>query len=362
MKKTICFCLLVMCAAAAAAQQSGYVEFDLPRINRWVLVNDGVNLRQGPSTTTPRLVYRILDDGCLDCDPSLVYATTTKRGDRPAHARYAPVIGEQNDWLNIYYSDGQSTDYYYSGMPWVSQKLTRPAVISNESNPSISEADFFYYNPLAIGKYRGLIVAAEYGYEDSQQIHLGCFVGDMIVLFKSIGADWNGEKELKLYKSWQDENGNDHYDLQIPESALNNFHLSHAAYSLEPVVELLLKNRQKLIDEMILLVPFKGSKKYTWFIFDDEFTGERDRVKYYYGDARASTESPEAWANREFAKLESICDMIKEAEAEGNSGSWLADPYTEAEGIGEALKRNISLLSPARQQRLKSLIKSISWE
>ena len=294
MKNFLIYALVVpfLLAALPAAAQPCVIEFDMPVIDKWVRVNDNVNLRQGPSTSTPRLVFREPTDGCLDCGYDMVYATTPKKDDVPVRAKYAPVLGEQGDWTNIYFFDPERCDVYYSGTPWVSKSLTRPVQVLHSIDKEMGLSHLETLITMSCGQYRGLLMASGYGHFDDGFVHLGCEIDDMLVFFAYIDADLSEQEdyrersELEIWE-WEGEEG---CQLKLDSRFETAYHLNYQM-DLEPTVDLLVKNLStRMKPEMRILVPFKGNDTYETFIFGDKYTGPKQHVKFYPGEARPSTE------------------------------------------------------------------------
>lgn len=342
-------------AALPAAAQPCVIEFDIPVIDKWVRVNDNVNLRQGPSTSTPRLVFRPRPDGVLNTDVDVIYATTPKKDDVPARAKYAPVLGEQGDWTNIYFFDSFYNDEYFSETPWVSKSLTRPAQVLHSIDKEMGLSHLETLITMACGKYRGLVMASGYGWFDDGYVHLGCEIDDMLVFFAYINADLSEQEasretsELEIWE-WDGEEG---CILKLDSRFGTSYYLDQQM-DLEPTVDLLLKNLStRMIPEMRILVPFKGNDTYETFIFGDEYTGPKQHVKFYAGEARPSTESRQQWISREFKRLNAVCDEIADANESGNVGTYLRDVYTRGVGIAAALEPYKGELTAAQQTKFK---------
>lgn len=360
------FVLLAMSVLMAswAWGQGASVRFKMPQIEKWVKVNDGVNLRQGPSVSTPRLVYRIVDAECLDCPLGVVYAETPKKGDEPVHIKYAPVLEEQDEWLKINFCE---RDYFYFETPWVSKKLTTPLrlvsdyylygyddIYGDKDSHSFNDWQMERIFMMPSGKYRGMILATSFGYMDSHSAYLGCVVDGMIVLFASIPVQWNDYQEeceeSELVSGWMD--GSDKY-LQLAD-AFGMFYLDQKL-ELEQTFDLLFHNLNAMRAVMRIFVPFKGENNYVMFDFDSHFTGQLNQVEFFAGQGRASTESKEHWLQRELSRLELLYDVVEEAYRTNNVGSFLRDTYCEGIGIAAALESRVNEMSVTQKKRFEKL-------
>lgn len=101
--------VLLVTMLGIALQCAAQTTVKLPKVLKFVKVEDGVNLHKGPSTTSPRLVeyYDPNFDGG-DSSGGVVNwesARSKKLKATPAHADVVPVIAETGEWYQVFYDN-----------------------------------------------------------------------------------------------------------------------------------------------------------------------------------------------------------------------------------------------------------------
>ena len=176
-------------AIVGMALQSVAQKVLVPKFDKIVKIDEGVNIRQRPTTASPRLVeFYVEEEDCGDGDGMTIKWEESK--DRKYHPKPVPVdvagvIGETGDWYKVVF-DGYYEEAYIAKRFCHEVKI-RPLKFT----PSSRTRQYKNYNTEKIEGMGDIM------------INLQCYVGGMIVTLEKtnasgaeIEAELKAEREL----------------------------------------------------------------------------------------------------------------------------------------------------------------------
>ncbi len=109
-------------------QSMGQQKVIVPKFQKYVKVDAGVNIRKSPSTTSQRLIeyYNPEDEGGESSGITVKWEEARDRRYKPkaVNADVVPVISETGDWYQVYYSNGYDWGMEaFSGVAYISKKF-----------------------------------------------------------------------------------------------------------------------------------------------------------------------------------------------------------------------------------------------
>ena len=164
-----------------ALQGAAQTTVKLPKVLKFVKVEEGVNLRKGPSASTPRLIFQSnIDDDCLDCEPSLVFSNKQlRKGDEPARASLLPVLGEEGDWYKVLFCD----EGVYSSEAYVMKRFCKDA---KERPLTLPPPHDLHFAVVTSGKHANLCLQWLFGWYDERILRLGEYVDGKFIFSRAI--------------------------------------------------------------------------------------------------------------------------------------------------------------------------------
>ena len=120
--------LLLSAITAMALKMQGQATVVLPKFQKVVTVDEGVNIRKAPSTKSQRLIeyYNPEDEGGESSGVTVKWEEPRDRRYKPkaVNATAVPVIGETGDWYKVYYSNGYDWGgEAFSGVAYIMKKF-----------------------------------------------------------------------------------------------------------------------------------------------------------------------------------------------------------------------------------------------
>lgn len=262
MKKRL---LILFCAFYGALQAVAQIPFDVkvPDINKFVKVTStGVNLRQAPTTASPRLIFSASGD-CLDCEPSLVWSSgTLGSNDQRVDANLLYAIGESSDgeWWNVQYYEGLYGDMSYNEKAYIMKKFCKNLKVRNL--PLAAPLDKNIQLVLS-GPYVGLCLEWVYGYGDCRILRIGRYVNGIYAFAYSIEFSNNetNETQFKIVNDFDQVSFGAH--LFNDEGRLDLVKLANDT----KVLNLLMNNLNKMRKHNVAYLGFEGDGN--WYLWGE---------------------------------------------------------------------------------------------
>ena len=178
------------------------IPFDVkvPDVNKFVKVTSTeVNLRQAPTTASPRLIFQSNISGdCLDCEPSLVWSSKPLgRNDQRVDANLLYVCGESSDgeWWNVQYYEDLYGDMAYVEKAYIMKKFCKS--MKARLLPLAAPLDKNIQLVLS-GPYVGLCLEWLYGYGDCRILRIGRYINGVYAFAYNIEFSYNETNETKF--------------------------------------------------------------------------------------------------------------------------------------------------------------------
>lgn len=196
------YLLILFCTLFGILQIMAQIPFDVkvPDVNKFVKVTStGVNLRQAPTTASPRLIFQSNISGdCLDCEPSLVWSSKPLgRNDQRVDANLLYICGESSDgeWWNVQYYEDLYGDMAYVEKAYIMKKFCKsmkarllPLAAPQDKNIQL----------VLSGPYVGLCLEWLYGYGDCRILRIGRYINGVYAFAYSIEFSYNETNETKF--------------------------------------------------------------------------------------------------------------------------------------------------------------------
>lgn len=185
-KKSLLFILTMI---GISLQGYGQQKVVVPKFQKFVKVDAGVNIRKSPSTTSQRLIeyYNPEDEGGESSGITVKWEEARDRRYKPkaVNADIIPVMGETGDWYQVYYSNGYDWGMEaFSGVAYISKKFCHDVELAPVSFTPSNKAQAFKDYFIEIDDGGGDLV-----------LHLGKHTGGMLVRLQS--KDWVGYDEIE---------------------------------------------------------------------------------------------------------------------------------------------------------------------
>lgn len=180
---------LALTMIGISLQSMGQQKIVVPKFQKFVKVDAGVNIRKSPTTSSQRLIeyYNPEDEGGESSGVSVKWEEARDRRYKPkaVNAGVVPVMGETGDWYQVYYSNGYDWGgESFSGVAYISKKFCHDVelvpVSFTPSNKARAFKDYF----IEIDDGGGDLV-----------LHLGKHIGGMLVRLQS--KNWVGYDEIE---------------------------------------------------------------------------------------------------------------------------------------------------------------------
>lgn len=262
MKKRL---LILFCAFYGALQAVAQIPFDVkvPDVNKFVQVTStGVNLRQAPTTASPKLIFSASGD-CLDCEPSLVWSSgTLGSNDQRVDVNLLYAIGESSngEWWNVQYYEGLYGDMAYKEKAYIMKKFCKNLKVRNL--PLAAPLDKNIQLVLS-GPYVGLCLECVYGYGDSQILRIGRYVNGIYAFAYSIEFSNNetNETQFKIVNDFDQISFGAH--LFNDEGRLDLVKLANDT----KVLNILMNNLNKMRKHNVAYLGFEGDGN--WYLWGE---------------------------------------------------------------------------------------------
>ena len=243
------------------------IPFDVkvPDVNKFVKVTStGVNLRQAPTTASPRLIFQSNISGdCLDCEPSLVWSSKPLgRNDQRVDANLLYICGESSDgeWWNVQYYEDLYGDMAYVEKAYIMKKFCKsmkarllPLAAPQDKNIQL----------VLSGPYVGLCLEWLYGYGDCRILRIGRYINGVYAFAYNIEFSYNETNETKF----EIVNGFDQVSfgahLFNDEQRLDLVKLANDT----KVLNLLMNNLNKMRKDNVAYIGFEGDGN--WYLWGE---------------------------------------------------------------------------------------------
>ena len=129
------FLFLTSVMVGMTLQGFGQTKVILPKFQKIVKVDAGVNIRKAPSTSSQKLIeyYDPEDEGGESSGVTVKWEEVKDRRHKPkaVNAEAVPVIGEVGDWYKVYYSNGYDWGgESFSGIAYIAKKFCHDAELT----------------------------------------------------------------------------------------------------------------------------------------------------------------------------------------------------------------------------------------
>ncbi len=168
--KNIFTLLLIAILASVSGMGKEPFRVKLPPFRRFVKVADGVNLRQAPTTQSPRLVEQREEGTHLNIYELVWKTGPLKHNEQPARAKVLPVW-EQSFMPALKEADSWLCGQYEGKLVYVKESFCKEVRLR-----PLSRTEHLYFDDLVViptGKYRDYVFAVSYSYTD------GCWLLNM---------------------------------------------------------------------------------------------------------------------------------------------------------------------------------------
>lgn len=261
------YLLILFCTLFGILQIMAQIPFDVkvPDVNKFVKVTStGVNLRQAPTTPSPRLIFQSNISGdCLDCEPSLVWSSKPLgRNDQRVDANLLYICGESSDgeWWNVQYYEDLYGDMAYVEKAYIMKKFCKsmkarllPLAAPQDKNIQL----------VLSGPYVGLCLEWLYGYGDCRILRIGRYINGVYAFAYSIEFSYNETNETKF----EIVNDFDHVSfgahLFNDEQRLDLVKLANDT----KVLNLLMNNLNKMRKDNVAYIGFEGDGN--WYLWGE---------------------------------------------------------------------------------------------
>ena len=243
------------------------IPFDVkvPDVNKFVKVTSmGVNLRQAPTTASPRLIFSSgVSADCLDCEPSLVWSSKPLgRNDQRVDANLLYICGESSDgeWWNVQYYEDLYGDMAYVEKAYIMKKFCKsmkarllPLAAPQDKNIQL----------VLSGPYVGLCLEWLYGYGDCRILRIGRYINGVYAFAYNIEFSYNETNETKF------EIVNDFDQVSFGAHLFNDeqrLDLVKLANDTK-VLNLLMNNLNKMRKDNVAYIGFEGDGN--WYLWGE---------------------------------------------------------------------------------------------
>lgn len=261
------YLLILFCTLFGILQIMAQIPFDVkvPDVNKFVKVTSmGVNLRQAPTTASPRLIFQSNISGdCLDCEPSLVWSSKPLgRNDQRVDANLLYICGESSDgeWWNVQYYEDLYGDMAYVEKAYIMKKFCKsmkarllPLAAPQDKNIQL----------VLSGPYVGLCFEWLYGYGDCRILRIGRYINGVYAFAYSIEFSYNETNETKY------EIVNDFDQVSFGAHLFNDeqrLDLVKLANDTK-VLNLLMNNLNKMRKDNVAYIGFEGDGN--WYLWGE---------------------------------------------------------------------------------------------
>lgn len=261
------YLLILFCTLFGILQIMAQIPFDVkvPDVNKFVKVTStGVNLRQAPTTASPRLIFQSNISGdCLDCEPSLVWSSKPLgRNDQRVDANLLYICGESSDgeWWNVQYYEDLYGDMAYVEKAYIMKKFCKsmkarllPLAAPQDKNIQL----------VLSGPYVGLCLEWLYGYGDCRILRIGRYINGVYAFAYSIEFSYNDTNETKF------EIVNDFDQVSFGAHLFNDeqrLDLVKLANDTK-VLNLLMNNLNKMRKDNVAYIGFEGDGN--WYLWGE---------------------------------------------------------------------------------------------
>lgn len=261
------YLLILFCTLFGILQIMAQIPFDVkvPDVNKFVKVTSmGVNLRQAPTTASPRLIFQSNISGdCLDCEPSLVWSSKPLgRNDQRVDANLLYICGESSDgeWWNVQYYEDLYGDMAYVEKAYIMKKFCKsmkarllPLAAPQDKNIQL----------VLSGPYVGLCLEWLYGYGDCRILRIGRYINGVYAFAYSIEFSYNETNETKF------EIVNDFDQVSFGAHLFNDeqrLDLVKLANDTK-VLNLLMNNLNKMRKDSVAYIGFEGDGN--WYLWGE---------------------------------------------------------------------------------------------
>lgn len=261
------YLLILFCTLFGILQIMAQIPFDVkvPDVNKFVKVTSTeVNLRQAPTTASPRLIFQSNISGdCLDCEPSLVWSSKPLgRNDQRVDANLLYVCGESSDgeWWNVQYYEDFYGDMAYVEKAYIMKKFCKsmkarllPLAAPQDKNIQL----------VLSGPYVGLCLEWLYGYGDCRILRIGRYINGVYAFAYNIEFSYNETNETKF------EIVNDFDQVSFGAHLFNDeqrLDLVKLANDTK-VLNLLMNNLNKMRKDNVAYIGFEGDGN--WYLWGE---------------------------------------------------------------------------------------------
>lgn len=261
------YLLILFCTLFGILQIMAQIPFDVkvPDVNKFVKVTSTeVNLRQAPTTASPRLIFQSNISGdCLDCEPSLVWSSKPLgRNDQRVDANLLYICGESSDgeWWNVQYYEDLYGDMAYVEKAYIMKKFCKsmkarllPLAAPQDKNIQL----------VLSGPYVGLCLEWLYGYGDCRILRIGRYINGVYAFAYSIEFSYNETNETKF------EIVNDFDQVSFGAHLFNDeqrLDLVKLANDTK-VLNLLMNNLNKMRKDNVAYIGFEGDGN--WYLWGE---------------------------------------------------------------------------------------------
>lgn len=261
------YLLILFCTLFGILQIMAQIPFDVkvPDVNKFVKVTStGVNLRQAPTTASPRLIFQSNISGdCLDCEPSLVWSSKPLgRNDQRVDANLLYICGESSDgeWWNVQYYEDLYGDMAYVEKAYIMKKFCKsmkarllPLAAPQDKNIQL----------VLSGPYVGLCLEWLYGYGDCRILRIGRYINGVYAFAYNIEFSYNETNETKF------EIVNDFDQVSFGAHLFNDeqrLDLVKLANDTK-VLNLLMNNLNKMRKDNVAYIGFEGDGN--WYLWGE---------------------------------------------------------------------------------------------
>ncbi len=190
MKKRFIFLLVAM--IGMTLQSMGQTKVIVPRFQKFVMVDAGVNIRKAPSASSQRLIeyYNSEDEGGESSGVTVKWEEVKDRRYKPkaVNAEAVPVIGEVGEWYKVYYSNGYDWGgESFSGIAYIAKKFCHDAEVTPVPFTPSRKTQ----------KYKNYYIEVDDGGGDLV-LHLGKYVDGLLVRLQAV--NWVGYDEIEKIK------------------------------------------------------------------------------------------------------------------------------------------------------------------
>lgn len=261
------YLLILFCTLFGILQIMAQIPFDVkvPDVNKFVKVTStGVNLRQAPTTASPRLIFQSNISGdCLDCEPSLVWSSKPLgRNDQRVDANLLYICGESSvgEWWNVQYYEDLYGDMAYVEKAYIMKKFCKsmkarllPLAAPQDKNIQL----------VLSGPYVGLCLEWLYGYGDCRILRIGRYINGVYAFAYNIEFSYNETNETKF------EIVNDFDQVSFGAHLFNDeqrLDLVKLANDTK-VLNLLMNNLNKMRKDNVAYIGFEGDGN--WYLWGE---------------------------------------------------------------------------------------------